>query len=105
MEERRRSPRGPVDKEQLAALPFVVNVQVLDISAAGVLLESSRPVDISTRGNLRLNVGGVPLAAEVEVRRVSQVPAGSAGGSYRIGAMFTAITAEHWQVIERFAKR
>ena len=105
MEERRRSPRVPVDKGQLAVLPFVVNVQVLDISVAGVLLESSRPVEVSTRGNLRLNVGGVPLSAEIEVRRVFRVPAGSASGSYRIGAMFTAITAEHWQVIERFAKR
>ena len=109
IEERRRSPRYEARAGELVVLPFAVSVQVIDISVAGVLMESSRPVAVGTRGSLRLNVGGTPFSAEVEaelnrrsgVRRVSEATSGK-GLKYRIGASFTSMNPEHRQVIERF---
>jgi hypothetical protein len=101
IEERRRSPRYEARAGELVVLPFAVSVQVIDISVAGVLMESSRPVAVGTRGSLRLNVGGTPFSAEVEVRRVSEATSGK-GVKYRIGASFTSMNPEHRHVIERF---
>jgi hypothetical protein len=98
MEERRRSPRHPVDHNNLATIPSGVAVQVLDISATGVLLQSSRLFDVGTRGCLRLNVSGSPFSADVEVRRSAAI--GDAG--YRLGAMFVGISPEDRHIIERF---
>ena len=52
---------------ELLVLPVPVSVQVVDISVAGVLLQSSRPVGVGTRGSLRLNIGGAPFLADVDV--------------------------------------
>ena len=105
MEERRRSPRHSVEHAELAVLPYSITVQVLDISVGGVLLHSSRPVATGERGNLRLNVGGQPFSASIEVQRVSAgSPVGGSAG-YSIGAMFVGISPEHRQIIERFTNQ
>jgi hypothetical protein len=101
MNERRGAPRFRTDGAQVVMLPFPVNVQVMDISVAGVLLQSSRPVEVGTRGLLRLNIDGTPFQAEVDVRRVTAGPTGK-DLTYRIGAQFVAISPEHRQIIERF---
>jgi c-di-GMP-binding flagellar brake protein YcgR len=100
MHERRRSPRYPVDSKNLATQSNSLTVQVLDISVGGVMLRSSRPVKVGARGVLRLTVGGQSFSADVAVTRVS-----ASDASYRIGAMFGAMTPEHRQVIERFTKQ
>jgi PilZ domain-containing protein len=102
MDERRRSARLAVDG-QLAMLPSNVDVQVLDISVAGVLLHTSQPLDPGTRGNLRLNLWGAPFKADVEVRRVSPLLDEGRGAGYGVGAVFVAILPEHRELIERFA--
>jgi PilZ domain-containing protein len=99
MEERRRSPRRPVDTE-FVKISSADSVRVLDISAAGVLFQTPSPLSLGARGQLRLSVGGAPLLAEIEVRRVSVAPDSSPG--YRIGAKFVAMTPKHRQLIERF---
>lgn len=73
------------------------SVRVLDLSAAGVLLHTLSPPELGSRAKLRLSLGGEPLAAEVEVRRVSP-----ASGGYRVGARFVAITPTHRRLIEQF---
>src|SRR5207237_8721527 len=98
MEERRHAPRYPMDSTNLATVPSGVTVQVLDISASGVLLQSSRLFKVGTRGCLRLTVSGAPFSADVEVRR--SMAAGDAG--YRLGAMFVGISPEDRHIIERF---
>jgi hypothetical protein len=102
--ERRRAPRYESRGGELVVLPVPVSVQVVDISVAGVLLQSSRPVRVGTRGSLRLNIGGAPFLVAVDVRRVSAGPAGK-DLTYRIGAEFVSITAEHRQVIDRFTNQ
>ena len=98
MEERRRSPRRVVEGE-LATVPAVFNVRVLDISLAGVLLQSSHPVEPGARGLLRLNLDESPFKAEVQVQRVV---ADDATVGYRLGATFVALSPDHRQLIERF---
>jgi PilZ domain len=101
MEDRRQSVRVTVDGS-LATLPSAFDVQVLDINVEGVLLRARQALDIGTRGSLRLNISGVALVAEVEVRRASPVP--SVGAElYDIGAVFLTVSPEHRQLIERFA--
>jgi c-di-GMP-binding flagellar brake protein YcgR len=98
MEERRRFPRRPVEGD-VASMPVAQQVRVVDISASGVLLHSTRPLHIGQTGALRFSLGGQPFAADVQVRRVTTAP--TADG-FRIGVKFLAVTPEHRQVIERF---
>ena len=99
MEERRRSSRRTVEGE-LASVPAALNVRVLDISVAGVLLQSSQPLEAGARGRLRLNLDGAPFRADVQVQRVSEPTDAKAG--YRVGATFVALTPDLRQLIERF---
>ena len=98
MDERRRFPRRAVEGE-LATVPAVFNVRVLDISIAGVLLQSTQPVEPGARGSLRLNLGGTPFSADVEVQRIA---AGDAAASYRFGATFVGLSPDLRHLIERF---
>jgi len=105
MEERRRSVRVAVEPSNVAHLPIAQSVQVLDISLAGVLLHATRRIDPGTRGSLRLNLWGSPFSADVEVRRVAPILDNGRHEGYRVGATFVAISAEHRQLIERFASQ
>jgi PilZ domain len=105
MEERRRSARITLGHADVATLPTIQNVQVLDISVIGVMLHLSRPIDPGTRGCLRLNLWGSPFSADVEVRRVSPVSENGRDLGYRVGARFVGITPEHRHLIERFASQ
>ena len=105
MEERRRSPRVTLAPTDVATLPTIQNVQVLDISVIGVMLHLNRRIDPGTRGCLRLNLWGSPFSADVEVRRVSLVSENGRDLGYRVGATFVGITPEHRHLIERFASQ
>ncbi len=104
MIERRRSARIAVDG-RLATAVTSTDVQVLDISVAGVLLQTSQQLTLGARGCLRLNLWGEPFAADVEVRRVSRLMDGDREAGYGVGAVFVAIMPEHRQLIERFASQ
>jgi len=104
MDERRRSVRVAVDGK-VARMLSNVDVQVLDISVAGVLLHINRPVEPGARGCLRLNLWGTPFSADVEVRRVDQLMDGERAAGYGVGAVFVGIMPEHRQLIERFASQ
>ena len=68
MEERRRSPRYPVTGGEPAILPVSLSVQLLDISQAGVLIQSSQHAKEGSWGRLRFNLAGRPFSTEVEIR-------------------------------------
>ena len=98
MQERRKFPRRAANGER-ANLLAAVPVRVLDISVAGVLLHTARPIDVGTSGSLRLSLGGTTFEADVRVERASQESSSAAG--CRIGASFLAVSPEHRQLIER----
>jgi hypothetical protein len=100
--DRRRVPRAPIADTELSVLAFPIPVRLLDISLGGVLLESSHPVDLGTRGTLRFNFGGVPFSADVRVERLDSRLTG-AGERFTVGASFVALSRQDQRVIERFA--
>ena len=99
MEERRRTPRLEIN-EEFANLPASMSVRVLDISTAGVLLQSPQLLTPGSCGSLRFTLGGAPFLADIQIRRVT--PGSDAGAGYRVGATFIGMTVEHRQLIERF---
>jgi hypothetical protein len=99
MEERRRYSRRSVECE-LATVPSVLDVRVLDISVAGVLLQSSHRVEAGARGRLRLNLDGIPFTADLHVRRVLATADPRTG--YRLGATFVDLSPDVRHLIERF---
>lgn len=100
--DRRRVPRAVIADTELSVLAFPIPVRLLDISLGGVLLESSHPVDLGTRGTLRFNFGGVPFSADVKVERLDAQRNGSVE-RFTIGASFVALSRQDQRVIERFA--
>lgn len=100
--DRRRVPRAVIADTELSVLAFPIPVRLLDISLGGVLLESTHPVELGTRGTLRFNFGGEPFSAEVRVERVDGSP-NDAGEKFSIGAAFVALSRQDQRVIERFA--
>jgi hypothetical protein len=100
--ERRRVPRAVIADTELSVLAFPIPVRLLDISLGGVLLESSHPVDLGTRGTLRFNFGGVPFSADVKVERLERSQSGVAE-RFTVGASFVALSRQDQRVIERFA--
>ncbi len=97
MEERRRAPRiSPLHESVL--FPAAISVRVVDVSVAGVLLQTDRAVERGTRGCLRLQFGGAPFAADIEVQRVAPM----ATQGYAVGATFVGITPQHRHMIEAF---
>jgi hypothetical protein len=99
MEERRRSPRRPVQGQAVAVLS-IESVRVLELSTASVLLQTPFTLDPERRGVLRLSMGGDPFAADVEILRIS--PAPSAADGVRVAAQFLGMTPKNRQLIERF---
>jgi hypothetical protein len=104
MDERRRAVRVALDGH-VAQVLSNHDVQVLDISTAGVLLQTSQRVEPGMRGCLRLNLWGRPFSADVEVRRVKQLADGAGGAGYDVGAVFVWIMPDQQQLIEQFANQ
>jgi len=102
IQERRRSPRFDVEVAELAVLPIDMSVRLLDISLTGVLILAGQAAKEGARGRLRLDLGGQPFAAEVEVRRIAQGPGGQ---GYKIGARFLDLSDDHRHIIEGFTRR
>ena len=100
--DRRRVPRATIADTKLSVLAFPIPVRLLDISLAGVLLETAQPVDFGTQGTVRFNFGGVPFSADVRVERVEVQQTGMSE-RFKIGASFVALSRDHQRVIERFA--
>ena len=98
MEERRKSPRRPV-QSGVAFVPVTANVQLVDISQSGVLLRSDQLTEAGSEGRLSLSLDGSPLRASVHVQRVA---ATGSGDGWHLGARFVALTPDDRQLIARF---
>ena len=106
MDERRRATRVALGGHAAQAQVLInLDVQVVDISTAGVLLQTSQRLEPGMRGCLRLNLWGRPFSAEVEVRRVKQLGDGARKAGYDVGAAFVGIMQDQLQLIEQFANQ
>lgn len=97
--ERRQSARYSVPETAEAHLATATSVRVLDIGLGGVLLLSMRPATVGARGRLSITVGDSPLATDIEIGRVAEIPNQP---GYRLGAKFTGLIPEHRAAIARF---
>ncbi len=96
MDERRRGPRHEAGGWSMG-VSVAESVRVLDLSRSGLLLQTVSRPEIGSRARLKLSVGGEPLAADVEVRRVA-----AAHGGFHVGVRFVDMTPGHRRLIERF---
>jgi len=100
--DRRRVVRTAVTDTTLSLMAFPIPVRLLDISLAGVLMETAQRVSSGTQGTVRFNFGGVPFSAEVRVERVEPHHRGPSD-RFKVGASFVSLSREYQRVIERFA--
>jgi len=103
--ERRRTPR--VAALGLGRWEMIIwsTVRLVDISLSGVLLASSRPIEVSERAELRAAFDGDSFNSTVEVRRVQADEPGVEGGATRLGVRFVEIDEGSRRMLERFLRR
>ena len=83
----------------VAVLPSTANVQLIDISQSGVLLQSDQTTEPGSEGSLSLTLDGSRFRADVRVQRVA---ATGSGDGWHLGARFVALTPDDRQLIARF---
>ena len=98
MKERRRSPRRPVHGG-VAIVPTTAQVQLLDLSVAGVLLRSDQVLDVGAEGSLSLTLEGSRFKADVHVQRVA---ATGSDDAWHLGVKFVSLSPDDRRLIQRF---
>ncbi len=78
------------DRQEIAALTTEVKVRVLNISAAGCLLEANRPLEIGSAATLRINFSGGDFEEIVQIVRCQEIT--GAGAVYHVGTSFLTTT-------------
>jgi c-di-GMP-binding flagellar brake protein YcgR len=84
-------------------LPFVDDIELVDISARGVLLASTTLLQVGQRAQLRLLLDREPVVASVEIVRVEDdTMRGREPNRRRYGARFIAVDEKGQRAIQRF---
>lgn len=76
---------------ELAVLATEFQIQLLNCSSSGCLVETNSRVHVGTIGTLRLQVDGMEFTEEVQIVRCQQIA--GAGSVYHVGAQFLWTTA------------
>jgi c-di-GMP-binding flagellar brake protein YcgR len=101
-QERRRSPRVPMDGRPEFRIGRRLRVRLLDISANGALLSIDERLPIGSRARLQLLLAGNPFEAGVEVRR--EEPAED-GRSRLAGVTMASVPAAQQETLDEFLRR
>ena len=83
----------------MAILPTTTNVQLIDVSVAGVLLQSDQMVEVGSDGSLSVMLDGSPFRASVHIQRVA---ARGLEDGWHLGARFVALSPDDRRLIARF---
>jgi hypothetical protein len=103
--ERRRSPRATVAAGHELSVPLQMTVQLLDISANGVLVPAPQPLEVGARVQLHTRLGPEPVQMELEVKRVMpERAAGKAPGRFRTGARLRSVDESGRRAVQKFLK-
>ena len=78
-------------------------VSIIDVSRAGCLLETQRPMATGTIGTLRLAIEGQTYVADVRVTRCVVLP--GRGSTYRLGVEFLPTRAAFGPSLRRAVDR
>ena len=85
----------------------MTGVEVLDLSATGMLLACDCALDVGHRTQVRMMLGRDPFAAWIEVKRVAVIESASPRGSSRclVGAAFTSLDEQSARALHAFLPR
>ena len=88
----RSAERQPqTERHELAALASDIRVRVLNVSAAGCLIEATRPLELGTVATLRITFAGGDFEDTVQVVRCQEIT--GAGTVFHLGTTFLAVAA------------
>jgi hypothetical protein len=102
--ERRRTPRVAMGPGVGLGVAMPMTVQLMDISASGVLISSPHKMTPGQRARLQLTLGGEAVSVEVEVRRVFDGLESLGRSRYRLGASFVAPDERARRSVEHFLR-
>ena len=77
-------------RQEIAALTSDVRVRVLNVSAAGCLVEANRPLEIGSVATLQITFSGGDFEDTVQIVRCQEIT--GAGAVYHIGTTFLTTT-------------
>ena len=89
--------------EELAALTTEIRVRVLNVSAAGCLVETNRPLDIGRAATLRLTFSGGDFEDTVQIVRCQEIT--GSGMVYHVGVAFLTTTAPSIESLRYMIRR
>lgn len=87
--ERRRSVRVAAPERAEVSWPNWATVQLMDVSASGVMFSSPVALQVGGKGHLRMRIGDRGFAAQVEIQREAMRP--GANAARRLGARFASL--------------
>ena len=103
--ERRRLPRTTVAAGHELRMPVQMTVQLLDISATGVLIAAPQPLEPGAMAEIQTKLGSDPVLMQVEVKRVApDGPPGKPSGRFRMGSRFVAVDEAGQRGIQKFLR-
>jgi hypothetical protein len=84
------NPSERADRHEIAALTTDIRIRVLNVSAAGCLVETSRPLEIGSVATLRITFSGGDFEEIVQIVRCQEITGG--GAVYHVGTTFLTTT-------------
>ena len=84
-------PRDRAEAHDVASLSTDIRVRVLNVSAAGCLVETSRPLEVGTVATLQLAFAGGDFEDTVQIVRCQEIT--GAGTTFHLGATFLTTAA------------
>jgi hypothetical protein len=74
------------DNHELAAITTDIRVRILNVSAAGCLVEANKPLDVGAVATLQITFSGGDFEDTVQIVRCQEIT--GAGAVYHIGTKF-----------------
>lgn len=102
--ERRRSPRFDTGPELSLSIPVISSGEIIDVSATGILLSTTLPLNVGDRARLSLLLGRRPFSALVRVVRSEEGTRGGKEVRYHLGLAFTSVEAQSLEILQRFVE-
>ena len=96
-------PRQRAQSHEVAALSTDIRVRILNVSSAGCLVETGRPLEIGSVATLRITFGGGDFEDTVQIVRCQEIT--GAGSVYHVGTMFLTTTAPSIESLRYLLRR
>lgn len=84
-------PQETTERHEVASVSTDIRVRVLNVSAAGCLIETRRALDVGSVATLRINVAGGDFEDTVQIVRCQEITGG--GTTFHLGATFLTTAA------------